>query len=246
MFQRDAAEGIHRLSHAHVNCYLVEGAKGITLVDAGVPAMWKMVLEALKELGREPADIRALAITHPHFDHMGFAAQVQQDLRVPVLVHESDGFLAAHPYRYRHEKMRLFYPFRYPKALPVLGRLWAAGLRIKGIQEFQPLAPGSMSTMPGNPRVIHTPGHTNGHCVLHFPARSAVITGDALVTQDPYTGRTGPRIVAAGSTYDTAQALSSLTLIAETGAATVLPGHGEPWTGGAAEAVRLAREQGAI
>jgi glyoxylase-like metal-dependent hydrolase (beta-lactamase superfamily II) len=72
-----------------------------------------------------------------------------------------------------------------------------------------------------------------------------LFTGDALVTRDPYTGSTGPRLTALAATTDVAQARASLDRIAATGANTLLPGHGEPWTGGAEEAARLAREAGA-
>ncbi|WP_323960890.1 MBL fold metallo-hydrolase [Arthrobacter sp. JZ12] len=246
MFIRGVADRIHLLQHAYVNVYLIEDADGITLIDSGVPPMWKMLLGALRELNRPLSDVKGLIITHPHFDHMGFAARAQKELGLPVLVHEADSFIARHPYRYSHEKTRTFYPMRHPGALPVLGALWATGLGIKGIEQFQPLLPGPVNFLPGRPHVIHTPGHTDGHCVLHFPDRGAVVTGDALVTLDPYTGRKGPRIVAAGSTNRTSDALSSLSGIAETAAQAVLPGHGVPWLGGAAEAVRLARTRGAI
>lgn len=246
MFVHGVADRIHVLQHAHVNVYLVEDSSGITVVDAGVPPMWKMLLEALRQLNRPLSDIKGLVITHPHFDHMGFASRAHQELGLPVLIHADDTFIAHHPYRYSHEKARAFYPLRHPGALPVLAKLWVTGLGIKGVGSFQRLEPGPVGFLPGLPHIIHTPGHTDGHCVLHFPDRDAVITGDALVTLDPYTGRTGPRIVAAGSTNDTSEALSSLTAIAATGATAVLPGHGMPWMGGAVEAVRLARERGAV
>jgi hypothetical protein len=38
-----------------------------------------------------------------------------------------------------------------------------------------------------------------------------VIAGDAIVTFDPYTGRSGPRIVARAATADAELALASLT-----------------------------------
>lgn len=60
----------------------------------------------------------------------------------------------------------------------------------------------------------------------------------------PYTGRTGPRIVAAAATKDTAQALASLDRLREVEADVLLPGHGEPWRGGLADAVRRARAAG--
>jgi glyoxylase-like metal-dependent hydrolase (beta-lactamase superfamily II) len=71
-----------------------------------------------------------------------------------------------------------------------------------------------------------------------------VLAGDAIVTLDPYTGKRGPRVVARAATAYSDRALASLDALAETGAGTVLTGHGEPWTGGAAEACRLARAAG--
>ena len=71
-----------------------------------------------------------------------------------------------------------------------------------------------------------------------------MIAGDAVVTLDPYTGRTGPRIVARAATADSERALRSLDALAATDAGTVLVGHGPAWTGGAREMARLARDAG--
>jgi glyoxylase-like metal-dependent hydrolase (beta-lactamase superfamily II) len=68
-----------------------------------------------------------------------------------------------------------------------------------------------------------------------------VIAGDAVVTLDPYTGRTGPRIVARAATADSERNLRSLDALAATGTRMVLVGHGEPWTDGAEAIVAAAR-----
>jgi hypothetical protein len=60
MFHRNVAEKIHLIEHANVNLYLVEDGDQIMLVDSGLPAMWKMTVAALRELGRSPRDIFAL------------------------------------------------------------------------------------------------------------------------------------------------------------------------------------------
>jgi len=91
---------------------------------------------------------------------------------------------------------------------------------------------------------VFTPGHTLGHCALHFPDRDAVIVGDAFVTLDPYTARTGPRDVARAATADSERALASLDALAETGAQTAFVGHGEPWTAGIESACAQARAAG--
>ena len=68
---------------------------------------------------------------------------------------------------------------------------------------------------------------------------------DALVTLDPYTARTGPRLVARAATADSERNLRSLETLAETGATHVLTGHGEPWHQGIEAAVRCAPAEGA-
>ncbi|MFP5016500.1 hypothetical protein ACKLTP_05840, partial [Paenarthrobacter ureafaciens] len=54
----------------------------------------------------------------------------------------------------------------------------------------------------------------------------------------------GPRIVAGAATADSALNLASLKQLAATKAELVLPGHGEPWTGGVEAAVSIARANG--
>jgi glyoxylase-like metal-dependent hydrolase (beta-lactamase superfamily II) len=246
MITRNVADGIHLITHANVNCYLVEDQDGLTLVDAGLPSMWPMLLELLADRGRRPDEIKALVLTHGHFDHVGFALRAHREWGVPVLVHSRDSHLAAHPYRYTPQRNRFLYPFTHPRSLPLLGRMAAAGaLAVKGVPDTRPLGTGAALPVPGRPTVVHTPGHTDGHCILHFPDRDAVLCGDALVTLDPYTGKSGPQIVASAATKDTGQALGSLDAIAATGAATVLSGHGKPWTQGAEAAVSHAVRVGA-
>jgi len=111
------------------------------------------------------------------------------------------------------------------------------------IREVQRYQEGTLP-VPGSPRVVPTPGHTLGHCALHLPERDAVIAGDAIVTLNPYTARRGPQIVAEAATVDSRRALDSLDALAATEARTVLVGHGDPWTGGAEEAVLAARAAG--
>jgi glyoxylase-like metal-dependent hydrolase (beta-lactamase superfamily II) len=244
MLHKNVANGIHRIEDAYTNWYLVEDDGGVTIVDAGVPTSWGSLHDALSQIGRSPSDVQALVLTHAHFDHVGFAERARVELGIPVHVHEKDAPLTRHPMRYDHERPRTPYLLTRVKALPIIASLamnrafWPAP--VSAVETF---ANGSLA-VPGAPRVLFTPGHTHGHCALHFPDRDAVIAGDAFVMLDPYTAEKGPKLVARAATADVQRNLDSLDAIAETGATTVLTGHGDPWTGGAEEGVRRARAAG--
>ena len=244
------ADGVHRISEAFVNFYLVESPDGLTLVDSGLPAMWKTLEESVRGLGHAVGDIKAVLLTHAHFDHLGLAHRLHTEFKVPVWVHGGDSYIARHPYRYGHEKSRLLFALAHPGGLPVLARMARAGaMRVRGVDELTlfPAEIGPRGTsalpVPGSPEVVYSPGHTAGHCGLYLRDRDVLFSGDALVTLDPYTGRTGPRIVAGAATMDSRQNLDTLTQLGNTGASLVLPGHGEPWTGGIEEAVAAARRE---
>jgi len=243
MAQTTVAQGVHRISEAFVNFYLIESSDGLTLVDSGLPASWKTLEDAVRGLGHSLADIRAVVLTHAHFDHLGLAHRLHEQFRIPVWVHAGDSYIAHHPYRYRHEKSRFIFALSHPAGLPVLAQMTKAGaLRVRGVEELTTF-PGDAGTLPvpGAPEVVFSPGHTAGHCGLFLRDRNVLFSGDALVTLDPYTGRRGPRIVAGAATMDSRQNLETLTQLASTGAGLVLPGHGEPWTEGVEEAVAAAR-----
>lgn len=241
-FERDVAQGVHRISSAYVNCYLIEDGREFTLVDSGLPASWLSIRMALAQLGRAAQAIRAVVLTHAHFDHLGSAARLRTELDVPVWAHPGDHSLASHPYRYARERSPLAYPFRYPQGVRIqAGMVRAGALRVPAVRGLRTMVPDSALDVPGRPQVIFTPGHTAGHCALLLADRDAVITGDALVTLDPYTGRTGPQIVARAATADSRQAKDSLSALAATNVAVALPGHGEPWTSGISTAVEKAR-----
>jgi glyoxylase-like metal-dependent hydrolase (beta-lactamase superfamily II) len=244
MFQPNVAEGIHRIEDAFTNWYLVEADGRLTVVDAGVPRSWASLHEALGRLGREPGDIEAVVLTHAHFDHVGFAERARSELNVPVWVHTNDAPLARKPWRYMHERPRALYFATQVRALPIVASLvrnrafWPPPVR-----ELRRYENGQLP-VPGAPQVIFTPGHTIGHCSLHFPERDTVIAGDAIVMLDPYTAKKGPRLVARAATADSERAMASLGPLEETRARVVLTGHGEPWLQGVSAAAGRARQAG--
>jgi len=232
------APGIHRIGDGLINSYLLEESGEVTIVDCSAPAYWKDLPSELAAMGRTLADVRAVVLTHAHPDHVGFAERIRSERGVPVSVHELDAKIA------RGEEKPKNQSWAGIRIGPLLGFLRFAMthgmLRTTPIAEVSTFGDGATLDVPGAPRVIHLPGHSEGSAALHVAARDTLFAGDAFATYNVISGETGPQIAPFGS--DLPRARESLARLDGMEAGLVLPGHGEAWTDGLAEALRRVRE----
>ncbi|HET6534461.1 MAG TPA: MBL fold metallo-hydrolase [Actinoplanes sp.] len=82
-------------------------------------------------------------------------------------------------------------------------------------------------------QIIGTPGHTAGHVSVFDPGTGVLVAGDALRTTGTDLAGADPRY-----TENETQAAASVRKLAALGVQTILPGHGDPLTAGAAEALQ--------
>jgi glyoxylase-like metal-dependent hydrolase (beta-lactamase superfamily II) len=230
------APGIHRLGDGTVNAYLLEEAGSVTVIDAAMPGYWNDLPAELAAMGRSISDIRAVVLTHGHTDHIGFAERLRSERKVPVSVNELDEGLARGTERNPAGlgKTRLGPLLRF-----LLLGLRKGGLRPTFLTEVSTYGDGATLDVPGSPRVVLVPGHSPGSAALHVASRDVVFIGDAIATYSVTTGVRGPQIPP--FSQDPAEAVRSLDRLAGIEAGLVLPGHGEPWTGGMAHALQQAR-----
>ena len=114
-------------------------------------------------------------------------------------------------------------------------------MKPRPIRELTTYADGETLEVPGRPRVIHTPGHTSGHCALRFVGSGALGPGDELCTLNPLTGARGPQLMPRSFNVSSATCLDSLTKLQDLSAEVVAVGHGEPWHESVAAAVERVR-----
>jgi glyoxylase-like metal-dependent hydrolase (beta-lactamase superfamily II) len=231
------APSLHRIGSDLVDVYLIADDTGITIVDAGLPGQWDELEPELASMGRSLADVRGVVLTHGDTDHIGFAERIRRDHGVPIHVHDLDAPRARGEVKkeIKWGKVRVGSLMKF---------LWYSGRRggmsITPVSEVVTFGDGEVLDLPGKPVVVHIPGHTPGSVAFHVPAVDALFVGDAMTTGHVLTGAVGPQ--PAPFTMDPEQALASMARLEGLAATWVLPGHGAPWDGGIAEAVRLIRE----
>ena len=240
----EVAKGVHRLTNGVSNFYLIEESGKLVLVDAGAPKDWALFARAVQDLGKAAGDLDAVLLTHAHSDHIGFAEQARATAGAQVWVHEQDVQMARTGKVGPRDGKTGSYLLRsaFWRTALVLGMRGAT--KIIPVREVSGFGDGEVLDVPGSPRVVHAPGHTDGSAAILLEDRSILFSGDVLCTHNAYTGRVGPQIMPSGLNADTPQALASLANLDGVKADMLLPGHGEPWTTGVDEAIRQARVAG--
>lgn len=152
--------GVWRAGTRYVNWYAIDGgSQGVTLVDAGLPAYQRRLEGSLREIGRDPGDVRAVVLTHGHVDHTGMAAALAQ-LGATVYLHPADARLARDPSSGKPERSLARYAY-YPGMLAFVVHAVARGaLRPTAMPDAEALTDGATLDVPGRPVVTHAPGRS--------------------------------------------------------------------------------------
>jgi glyoxylase-like metal-dependent hydrolase (beta-lactamase superfamily II) len=233
---------IHRAGSEIVNFYLLEEGGKVTIVDAGCPSYRSQLDGALREIGRTIDDVEAIVLTHAHIDHIGFSQVLQDERGTPVYAHELEVPQASTGKPPKTEGSYITAMLRHRTARRVVFHIARnGGARPPKVARVQTFSDGEQLDLPGRPRVVFTPGHSPGHCLLHAEAEGAAFTGDALCGWHTVTGEQGPILPPAEFSNSMATARESLARIERLDVQTLYFGHGEPWTKGAAAAVAEAR-----
>jgi glyoxylase-like metal-dependent hydrolase (beta-lactamase superfamily II) len=235
---------IHILGGEFVHFFLIEQDGEITLVDAGLSGYRDTLDPALAGAGRSIDDVKAIVLTHADPDHVGFAGELQQAHGIPVYIHRSDSDRTRQGKTKQTEgsPLAMLPMLRHSHSRRALRHMIAnGGAKQPKVAEVIAFDDGDELDVPGRLRVIHTPGHTDGHCVLYAPDQDVLFVGDAVNNVHILTGQPGAHVAPAAANTSTDQAFASLARIEELEARTLYFGHGEPSTAGPRAIVAEAR-----
>lgn len=224
----ELADGVWSLGHGkggHVHAFLLDAGGELTLVDTLFENDARLVLEALDRLGRRPADLRRIAITHGHRSHLGGLAALKRATGATVYAHRWEADIVAGE---RRAQSVTILPRQSPKLIPFQLGLWLNLPRHVPCPVDELLEEGDAV---GPLQVLYAPGHSPGHLAFWWPERRFLIAGDAVATW--------PGLCAGWTAFNLnlVQHRASLGRMAALDAAIVGVGHGDPITDGAADRV---------
>jgi glyoxylase-like metal-dependent hydrolase (beta-lactamase superfamily II) len=240
----EVARGVYRLGTPIVNWYVVEEAGRLTAIDAGLPGYTDTLEQDLAAIGHKPEDVTAVVLTHSDGDHIGMASTLR-GAGARVLIHRDDVATLRKPGPKRGDGSPAhLVPLMWrPSFWRFMGHMARnGGGRPTPIDDPESFTDRDVLDVPGSPRAVHTPGHTDGHCALLFRDRQALFVGDELCTWNPLSGQLGPQLMPKQFDVSYARCVQSLSRLESLEAALLLPGHGEPWSGSPAAAVKAVRD----
>ena len=194
---------------AETNCYVVAPERGGPCVIVDAPDDLEGITSLLAANDLYP---QALLVTHAHIDHAGGAGAVVDEYSISAYLHPDDDWLAADPM----SQLKSLFGGQLPA--------WLDG-GFAPPQEWVALEGGQHIELAGIEfDVLHTPGHTPGHCCFHLPGEGILFSGDQL-----FAGSIGRTDLPGGDYGALMRSMQQrvLTLDDET---RVLPGHGPATT----------------
>ncbi|KKX55294.1 MBL fold metallo-hydrolase [Brevibacillus borstelensis] len=161
---------------------LIWDDEAAVLIDTGMPGSWERIRTAMLEAGVSPAILKAVILTHQDFDHIG---------SVPEIIAEAEqAKVYAHKLDQPYIEGTLPLIKTSPEAMAPLLEMLPEEERQKAIDFFgnppkakvdHTLDDGDELPYGGGIRVIHTPGHTDGHISLYLVQSKTLVAGDALI-----------------------------------------------------------------
>jgi glyoxylase-like metal-dependent hydrolase (beta-lactamase superfamily II) len=178
------------LRYVSVYALALEGG-GLGLLDAGWGSdeAWAALVGGLGSIGAGIGDVRAVLVTHLHFDHLGLAGRVREASGAWLAMHPADAAIIGSPVH------------RDPAAsvaaeVAFLVSLGAdpdeAAEDVGPVEHFVPfsgmarpdrlLEDGDVAGLPGwRMRAVHTPGHTPGHLCFAEERTGLFFSGDHVL-----------------------------------------------------------------
>ena len=174
-----------------VNCYLLRGERGWTLLDTGLNtaparAQWQVALGALRI---KPDDIDKIVLTHMHPDHFGLAGWWQLSAERPMPLYLPEREMQQAQVFYQRENTMLYHQWMLDCGIDQ-ATLEQVERALKNTRDLTQPHPVEQATLREGTTVrlgrrhcrsIHAPGHSDGQLIFYHEAEKLMLCGDHVL-----------------------------------------------------------------
>lgn len=202
------------------NCYIIKHDSMI-LVDGGMPGEINKFSKGLMDLGIDPKEIKAIIITHCHWDHIGCTKNIKDMTGAKVVVQ-------------KHEKSNLEKGepatppgvTRWGKILGTFIGSWGRKFSIEPCEGDIVIGEDdySLKEFGINGKIVFTPGHSPGSISIVLDSGDAFV-GDLAMNGPPLT--IGPNLPIFAE--DLTVLKDSWKKLVDMGVKRIYPAHGKPF-----------------
>lgn len=173
-FSPEAGYAIYDIRSVVGSCFLLidRSRREVVLIDAGLAGEKPQFEQALAAEGLAWKELKVILLTHGHLDHTGNLSWIKKLTGVPV---------RAHPLEQAH----IDGTFHYHGPSRACGLMQRAGrtlLRYQPVKINEALVPGADLPFWGGLKVLHLPGHTEGHCGFYSQRFDLLFSGDLFAS----------------------------------------------------------------
>jgi len=210
---------IHTIKVGVGNCYIVKD-EGTILIDGGTPGEFDTFSKGLKDRQMDPKEIKAIVITHCHWDHIGCAKQIRDLTDAIILVHTYEENVLR-----KGERSMPPAVTRWGKILATLLNSWSRKFSIEPtevdrvIEDDLPLEEFGVKG-----KIVWTPGHSHGSISVVLDSGDAFV-GDMAMNGPPLT--IGPKLPLFAE--DMIALKHSWRKLIHMGVKRIYPAHGKPF-----------------
>ena len=135
-----------------VGAYLIETSDGLILIDATMQPQVYLVLDSIRRLGFDTADVRLVLLSHGHYDHCGGIRAIAEETGARVMAAREDVEMI-------RQRPELVFTEGYPCGSFDVDAYFS---------DEHPVVLGDTTI-----RTVHTPGHTPGTTSFFFEQTDA-------------------------------------------------------------------------
>lgn len=194
----EIVSGIHQIKVsmsnsplANLNCYLIEGRSGWTMIDTGfhITESFESLKSGLDDIGITFSDIANIIVTHIHPDHFGLAGRIKQ------LSPQTQLFM----HRWESDRIESRYVKFFDLQIQIGSMLERHGVPPFDASKYKSASMPTLEfvriTFPDRTffggetistgmydlEIIWTPGHAIGHICIYEPKNGLLFSGDHIL-----------------------------------------------------------------